>query len=143
MSKFQIVSRHNRSQVLFECDIPEHVESGLAMRHALEKAVAARADLKKSESYMAQQRPLLGGNLRLSMYLKHAYADVVVSTLGGDNIAALERLEALLAKYPTDFNAMPGEWIDRLSLRGEQLTLCLARAYIPQLIREGASTDAH
>ncbi len=38
--------------------------------------------------------------------------------------------------YPTDFNAMPPEWIDRLSLRGEQLTLCLARAYIPELIRE-------
>jgi NTE family protein len=33
--------------------------------------------------------------------------------------------------YPTDFSAMPDEWIDRLSLRGEQLTLCLARAYIP------------
>jgi NTE family protein len=32
--------------------------------------------------------------------------------------------------YPTDFNAMPVEWIDRLSLRGEQLTLCLARAYM-------------
>jgi len=38
--------------------------------------------------------------------------------------------------YPTDFNAMPEEWIDRLSLRGEQLTLCLARAYIPDLISE-------
>jgi NTE family protein len=38
--------------------------------------------------------------------------------------------------YPTDFNAMPTEWIDRLSLRGEQLTLCLARAYLPNLIRE-------
>jgi NTE family protein len=38
--------------------------------------------------------------------------------------------------YPTDFNAMPEEWIERLSLRGEQLTLCLARAYIPHLIRE-------
>lgn len=36
--------------------------------------------------------------------------------------------------YPTDFSAMPEEWIDRLSLRGEQLTLCLARAYIPDLI---------
>ena len=36
--------------------------------------------------------------------------------------------------YPTDFNAMPDEWIERLSLRGEQLTLCLARAYIPDLI---------
>lgn len=38
--------------------------------------------------------------------------------------------------YPTDFNAMPDEWIDRLSLRGEQLTLCLARAYMPDLIGE-------
>lgn len=38
--------------------------------------------------------------------------------------------------YPTDFSAMPDEWIERLSLRGEQLTLCLARAYIPDLIRE-------
>jgi NTE family protein len=30
--------------------------------------------------------------------------------------------------YPTDFNAMSTDWIDRLSLRGEQLTTCLARA---------------
>jgi NTE family protein len=37
--------------------------------------------------------------------------------------------------YPTDFDAMPAEWIDRLSLRGEQLTFCLARAYIPNLIK--------
>jgi NTE family protein len=36
--------------------------------------------------------------------------------------------------YPTDFNAMSVDWIDRLSLRGEQLTTCLARAYIPHLI---------
>ncbi len=41
--------------------------------------------------------------------------------------------------YPTDFNAMPDEWIERLSLRGEQLTLCLARAYLPDLIREPSS----
>jgi NTE family protein len=36
--------------------------------------------------------------------------------------------------YPTDFSAMPDEWIERLSLRGEQLTLCLARAYLPHLV---------
>ena len=35
--------------------------------------------------------------------------------------------------YPTNFNAMSPEWIDRLGKRGEQLTLCLARAYIPGL----------
>jgi NTE family protein len=44
--------------------------------------------------------------------------------------------------YPTDFNAMPKEWIDRLSLRGEQLTLCLARAYMPDLIREPSLTPS-
>ncbi len=44
--------------------------------------------------------------------------------------------------YPTDFNAMPSEWIDRLSLRGEQLTLCLARAYIPDLVVEPSLTRA-
>jgi NTE family protein len=38
--------------------------------------------------------------------------------------------------YPTDLNAMSNDWIDRLSLRGEQLTTCLARAYIPHLIDE-------
>jgi NTE family protein len=46
--------------------------------------------------------------------------------------------------YPTDFSAMPDEWIERLSLRGEQLTLCLARAYIPDLIREaGVGVSGH
>jgi NTE family protein len=38
--------------------------------------------------------------------------------------------------YPTNFNAMSTDWIDRLSLRGEQLTMCLARAYIPHLVEE-------
>jgi NTE family protein len=37
--------------------------------------------------------------------------------------------------YPTDFSAMPIEWIDRLSLRGEQITFCLARAYLPERLR--------
>jgi NTE family protein len=37
--------------------------------------------------------------------------------------------------YPTDFNALPDEWIERLSTRGEQLTMCLARAYLPELVR--------
>ncbi|WP_247344393.1 patatin-like phospholipase family protein [Bradyrhizobium sp. 61] len=44
--------------------------------------------------------------------------------------------------YPTDFNAMSNEWIERLSLRGEQLTLCLALAYIPHLINETSVAPA-
>ena len=45
MTKVQIVSRYSRTRVLFECDVSEGIESGLAMRHTLEKAVAARANL--------------------------------------------------------------------------------------------------
>jgi NTE family protein len=36
--------------------------------------------------------------------------------------------------YPTNFDAMPTEWIERLSLRGEQLTFCLAQAYLADLL---------
>ena len=49
--------------------------------------------------------------------------------------ANLVRLEEAHA-YPTDFSAMSAEWIERLSLRGEQLTLCLAKAYIPDSSRK-------
>jgi len=36
--------------------------------------------------------------------------------------------------YPTDFAAMPDEWIDRLSTRGEQMTRVLACDYLKQLL---------
>lgn len=38
--------------------------------------------------------------------------------------------------YPTDFSPMPDDWMERLILRGEQLTLCLAEAHLPELIGE-------
>jgi NTE family protein len=34
-------------------------------------------------------------------------------------------------RYPTNFAAMPEEWIDKLSLRGEQLTQILIEQYLP------------
>jgi hypothetical protein len=43
--KQQIVSRWNASKVLFEYDVPSNVASELAMRHALEQAVAAKTNL--------------------------------------------------------------------------------------------------
>jgi len=43
--KQKIVSRWNPDRIIFECDVPDHVESGLAMRHALEQAVAQRPRL--------------------------------------------------------------------------------------------------
>ena len=42
--KQQILNRYTRA-VLFECDVPDDVSSGMAMRHALEKAVASGAYL--------------------------------------------------------------------------------------------------
>jgi hypothetical protein len=41
--KQQIVSRWDSSKVLFECEVPDDVPSSLAMRHALQKAVAKAA----------------------------------------------------------------------------------------------------
>ena len=44
--------------------------------------------------------------------------------------------------YPTDFSAMPGEWIEKLSRRGEQLTIALIAEHWPGLRSDGhVSTD--
>ncbi len=45
----------------------------------------------------------------------------------------LVRREAV-AGYPTDFSAMPLKWIDKLSRRGEQLTLAVIREHAPELL---------
>ncbi|MBL4874784.1 MAG: patatin-like phospholipase family protein, partial [Rhodobacteraceae bacterium] len=39
--------------------------------------------------------------------------------------------------YPTNFNAMPAEWIERLSKRGEQVTLAILREHRPDLLGGG------
>ncbi len=39
-----------------------------------------------------------------------------------------------VADYPTNFDAMPADWIDRLSKRGEQVTLAILREHLPQLL---------
>lgn len=36
--------------------------------------------------------------------------------------------------YPTDFSAMPNEWIDKLSRRGEQLTRAVIAEHWPELL---------
>ena len=43
--QIKIVSRWDSDRVLYECDVPDGIESGLAMGHALEKAVESRAYL--------------------------------------------------------------------------------------------------
>jgi hypothetical protein len=68
-AKIKIVSRFNSDTVLFECDAPEGLESGLYMRHALEKATEARKDLSGANLRGAN---LSGANLS-DAYLSGAY----------------------------------------------------------------------
>ena len=39
-----------------------------------------------------------------------------------------------VSDYPTDFSAMPPAWIEKLSKRGEQLTLAVIREHAPYLL---------
>ena len=57
--KTQIKDRFTGA-VLFECDTPDNVSSGLAVRDALEKAVASRANLSRADLSGAD---LYGANL--------------------------------------------------------------------------------
>mgnify|MGYP000358399202 CR=1 FL=1 len=57
--KTQIKDRFTGA-VLFECDTPDNVSSGLAVRDALEKAVASRANLSRADLSRAD---LYGANL--------------------------------------------------------------------------------
>jgi hypothetical protein len=49
VSIIKIVSRWDSAKVLFECDVPESIASGLAMRHALEQATKSGADLSGAD----------------------------------------------------------------------------------------------
>ena len=88
----QIVSRWDSSKVLLECEVPEE-NSGMDMRHALEKAVAQRprinlsgADLRGADLRGADLR---GANLS-GAYLSDAYlsgADLSDADLSGANLS--------------------------------------------------------
>ena len=67
-AKIQIRHRYT-DVVLFECDAPDVLDSGLHMRHALEKATGARADLSGANLSGAN---LSGANLS-GAYLSGAY----------------------------------------------------------------------
>ena len=46
MTKIKIVSRWDAERVLFECEVPADVASGLALRHVLEQVAASGSDLR-------------------------------------------------------------------------------------------------
>ena len=78
-AKIQIRHRYTEA-VLFECDAPDGLGSGLHMRHALEKAVEAHADLSVANLLGAN---LSGANLR-GADLRGA--DLSVANLRGANL---------------------------------------------------------
>jgi len=81
MPTIKIVSRYDSTKVLFECEVTqEQQDSGAAMRHALEKAAAARADLRGANLYGANLygANLYGANLRS--------ADLRGADLGGADL---------------------------------------------------------
>lgn len=43
--------------------------------------------------------------------------------------------------YPTDFSAMPDEWVEKLSRRGEQVTKALIREHWPELLNKQSSSS--
>ena len=48
-----------------------------------------------------------------------------------------------VADYPTDFFAMPVDWIEKLSKRGEQLTLAVMRQHAPELLAPDLDLSAN
>ena len=85
MAQHQINHRWNDS-VLFECDAPDDMESGLRTRHALEKAVDAGANLtgaNLSDAYLSGAN-LTGANLS-DAYLSDA--NLSDANLSGANMS--------------------------------------------------------
>ena len=83
--KIQIKSLYTEA-VLFECDEPEGLESGLHMRHALEQATAARANLSGANLSDAN----LSGAYLSGAYLSGAYlsdANLSGANLSGANLS--------------------------------------------------------
>jgi len=89
--KTQIKDRFTGA-VLFECDTPDNVSSGLAVRDALEKAVASRANLSGAELYGADLSgaKLSGANL--------SRADLYGANLYGANLSGAKNAELGIAQ---------------------------------------------
>jgi uncharacterized protein YjbI with pentapeptide repeats len=99
--KQQIVSRWNSSTVLFECELPDGLDSGMAMRHALEQAVKSDANLSDanlSGAYLSDAY-LRGANLN-GANLSGAYlrdANLSDANLSGANLSGAYLRDANLS----------------------------------------------
>ena len=75
-------------EVLFSCEIPDGMESGMIARHAVETAIAEDADLRGANLGGANLRDanLGGANLR--------YANLRDANLGGANLRGADLMDA-------------------------------------------------
>ena len=108
--KKQIVSRWDKTKVLFECDVPDGVASGLAMRHALEQATEAKTDLQDAD---LQDAYLRGANLQ-DANLQDAYlrgANLQDANLRGANLQDANLQDADGKQLPS---ATPEQAIENL-----------------------------
>ena len=66
--KYEIKNRFT-GEVLFSCDIPEGMESGMIARHALETAIANDANLEDANLRDAKNAPVIISGLRWTVHI--------------------------------------------------------------------------
>jgi hypothetical protein len=106
-ASMKILSRWRAaSTVLYECEVPVNVVSGLAMRYALQKAVAAKADLS-------------GANL-IGAYLSGAYLSG--ANLSGANLSGADLSGADLSGADLSGADLSGAYLSGADLSGADLS---------------------
>ena len=110
MATQKIVSRWDSSKVLFECEIPDGLDSGLALRHALEKDIEARA-------YLADAN--LAGAYLADANLAGAY--LARANLAGASLAGASLAGAYLADANLAYANLAGAYLADANLAGANL----------------------
>ena len=114
--KIQIRHR-DTDTVLFECEAPADLSSGLRLRHALEKATRARANLDGANLDGANlaQANLAGASLARANL---AWANLAGANLAGANLAGAHLGWANLAGANLDVARLARANLDRANLAG-------------------------
>ncbi len=117
MAKHQIKNRWNDS-VLFECEVPDDMASGLRTRHALEKAVASGANM--AGAYLADAN-MAGANLAGANMAGAYLAD---ANLAGANMAGAYLAGAYMADAAMADAYMAGaKWRDGIVINKHPIQL--------------------
>jgi hypothetical protein len=148
VAKVQIKHRFTDA-VLFECDVPDEIEIGLRVRHALEKATAARAYLRGAYLRGANLSGayLRGANLS-DAYLRGAYlrgANLSDAYLRGANLSDADLSDADLSDAYLSDAYLRGANLSDADLSGADLSGAdlsdadLSDAYLSDAYLRGAN----